>query len=177
MSSASPPFMSIKVSTGVWQGSRNKSGNLLVLLAVADHADDQGIAWPGLALLARKARLSQRHARRCLNHLVASGELEILPSQAPSGKALYKIRLDQLNPDNLSAATAASDAVTPTSVSTDADDRPPASPYIEEPSSESSKEPSSRAKIHLSNPNNPPGKKQTHSPDAIGLVSAPKSGF
>src|SRR5262245_39475872 len=109
MSSASPSFMSIKVSTEVWQGSRNKSGNLLVLLALADHADDRGIAWPGIPLLAHKARLSERHTRRCLKQLVASGELEILPNQAPSGKALYKIRLDQLNPDNLSRGTSASD--------------------------------------------------------------------
>jgi hypothetical protein len=59
--------MSIKVATQVWNGSRHKSGDLLVLLALADHADDQGKAWPGIPLLGRKARLSQRHTRRCLN--------------------------------------------------------------------------------------------------------------
>ena len=63
--------MSIKVATQVWKGSRHKSGDLLVLLALADHADDQGKAWPGIPLLARKARLSERHARRCLNQMLA----------------------------------------------------------------------------------------------------------
>jgi len=169
--------MSIKVSTAVWEGSRSKSGNLLVLLALADHADDQGVAWPGGRLLARKARLTQRHIRRCLNQLVASGELEILPNQAPSGKALYKIRLDQLHPDNLSAGTSTSDPVTRMSVSTDVYDQPPAYPYIEEPSNKSSEEPSSKIKINISKPKNSPRKNNYATPDANGLVSLPKSGF
>jgi hypothetical protein len=90
--------MSIKVATEVWKGSRHKSGNLLVLLALADHADDEGKAWPSVSLLACKARLSKRHTRRCVNQIVASGEVEILPNRAPSGRTWYKIRLDQLTP-------------------------------------------------------------------------------
>src|SRR5205814_10255692 len=97
--------MSIKVAIEVWRGSQHKSGNLLVLLALADHADDQGKAWPGIPLLARKARLSQRHTRRCLNQLVASGELEILAESAPSGGKWHQIQLDQLTPDTFSAET------------------------------------------------------------------------
>jgi helix-turn-helix protein len=176
-SSPSFSFMSIKVSTEIWEGSKHKSGNLLVLLALADHADDRGTAWPGIALLARKARLSQRHTRRCLSELVASGELEILPNQAPSGRALYRIRLDKLESGILSAETSASDEVTPVSVTPDATDRAVGPPYIEEPSTESSEEPTSKIKIDISNPKNPPGKKHSYSPDAIGLVSSPKSGF
>jgi len=170
--------MSIKVTTKVRQGSQHRSGNLLVLLALADHADDEGEAWPGISLLAREARLSQRHTRRCLNQLVPSGELQVLPNQAPSGRNLYKIRLDKLHPDNLSGGTCASGAVTPTSISTDADDRPVASPYIEEePSAESSEEPSSNMKTKHSNPKHPAGKKRLWRPDSIGLVSSPKNGF
>jgi hypothetical protein len=169
--------MSIKVSTEVWLGSRNKSGSLLVLLALADHADDQGIAWPGVPLLARKARLSERHTRRCLNQLAASGELQILPNQARSGKALYKIRLDRLTPDILSSRTSASESVTSTSLSSDADDRSSGSSYIEEPSIESPGEPSSTIQIDISNPQNPSRKNNYPTPSAIGLVSSPKSGF
>src|SRR2546423_13370568 len=122
--------MSIKVATQVWKGSRHKSGNLLVLLALADHADDQGKTWPGIPLLARKARLSQRHTRRCLNQLVASGELEILAEPAPSGGKWYQIQLDHLTPDDLSAETSATESVTPVSGNTDAADIT----YIKEPS-------------------------------------------
>jgi helix-turn-helix protein len=169
--------MSIKISAEVWQCSQHKSGNLLVLLAVADHADDRGTAWPGIRSLARKARLSQRHTRRCLNKLVASGELEVLPNQAPSGRSLYKIRFDKLHPDNLSVGTCASDSATPMSVSTDADDRPLASPYIEEPSTESSEEPTSNMKTQHPNPKNPRGIKLLRRSDSIGLVSQPNNGF
>lgn len=169
--------MSIKVSTEVWLGSRNKSGSLLVLLVLADHADDQGIAWPGVPLLARKARLSERHTRRCLNQLVASGELQILPNQARSGRALYRIRLDQLAAEILSSRTSASQPVTSTSMSTDSDDRSCGSPYIEEPSTESPEEPSSAIQRNISNPQNSSKKNNYPTPNAIGLVSSPKSGF
>jgi hypothetical protein len=169
--------MSVKVSTKVWKGSRHNSGNLLLLLALADHANDEGFAWPGIPLLAQKARLSQRHTRRCLSQLVGSGELEILPNQAPSGRALYRIRLEKLESAILSAGTSASDEVTPVSVTPDAADRAVGPPYIEEPSTETSEEPRSKIKIDISNPKNPFGKKHSHSPDAIGLVSSPKNGF
>jgi hypothetical protein len=170
-------LMSIKVTTEVWQGSRHKSGNLLVLLALADHADDQGKAWPGVALLARKARLSQRHTRRCLNELVASGELEILSAPAPSGGKWYQIQLDQLTTDNLSSRTSTSDGLTPVSGTMDAADRTASPPYIEEPSVKSSKQPNSKMKVTHSNSQNRCDKKKLRSPTPIGLVSSPNNGF
>jgi hypothetical protein len=170
--------MSIKVATQVWNGSQHKSGDLLVLLALADHADDQGKAWPGIPLLARKARLSQRHTRRCLNRLVSSCEVEILPNRAPSGRNLYQIRLDQLTGGNLSARTPASDDVTPVSNKTDAADRAPDPTYIEEPSIESSEQSVSQIKVSHTSPQKPPEKKyQARRPDSMGLVSSPKNGF
>jgi hypothetical protein len=170
--------MSIKVATQVWNGSRHKSGDLLLLLALADHADDQGKAWPGIPLLARKARLSERHTRRCLNHLVSSCEVEILPNRAPSGRNLYQIRLDRLTPGNLSARTAASDDVTPVSNNTDTVDRVADPTYIEEPSTEPSEESMSQMKLSHTSPQNPPEKKyQAKRPDSMGLVSSPKDGF
>jgi hypothetical protein len=170
--------MSIKVATEVWHGSRHKSGNLLVLLALADHADDQGKAWPGVRSLARKARLSERHTRRCLAELLASGELEILPEPAPSGGRWYHIRLDQLTPDNLSIGTSASDDETSVSGNRDADDRAADTTYIvQEPSSKSSEQPSSNMMMQHSYRQNPSGKKLLRRSDSIGLVSQPNNGF
>jgi hypothetical protein len=170
--------MSIKVATQVWNGSRHKSGDLLVLLALADHADDQGKAWPGIPLLARKARVSERHTRRCLNQLVSSGEVEILPNRAPSGRNLYHIRLDRLSPDNLSTGTPASDDMTPVSNNTDTGDRAAAPTYIEEPSTESSGQSVSQIKVSHTKPQKFPEKKyQARRPDSMGLVSSPKNGF
>src|SRR5262245_22249580 len=137
--------MSIKVATEVWRGSRHKSGNLLVLLALADHADELGKAWPGVPSLARKARLSERHTRRCLGELLASGELEILPEPAPSGGKWYQIQLEHLTPANLSIGTSASGDVTPMSNNVGADDRAPGTTYIvQEPSTKSSEQPGSQ---------------------------------
>jgi helix-turn-helix protein len=170
--------MSIKVATQVWNGSQHKSGDLLVLLALADHADDQGKAWPGIPLLARKARLSERHTRRCLNRLMSSCEVEILPNAAPSGRNLYHIRLDRLTPDNLSARTPASYDVTPVSNNTDTADRAAAPTYIEEPSTEPSEQSGSQMKVSHANPQKPPEKKYlARRPDSMGLVSSPKNGF
>jgi hypothetical protein len=170
-------IMSIKVSTEVWQGSRHKSGNLLLLLAMADHADDKGRAWPGIPLLAHKARLSERHTRRCLSELLASGELEILPEPAPSGGKWYQIRLDLLTPDNLSTETSASDHRTPVSKIADAHDHRSNSPYIEESSNEPSIQPRAEVNIIPSTPERRTQKKLFRGPDAIGLISQPKNGF
>jgi len=164
--------MSIKVATQIWQGSKQKSGNLLVLLALADHADDEGKAWPGIPLLARKARLSERHVRRCLNQLVGDGEVTVLTEPAPSGGRWYQIRLDQLGLDNLSTGSSTAGTVTPMSGNKDAD----GGPYIREPSFKPSEEPSSP---NLPNTHQDVSfwKKNRTKWPAIGLVSAPKNGF
>ena len=158
--------MSIKVATEVWRGSRHKSGNLLVLLAMADHADDEGKAWPGIPLLARKARLSERHTRRC--------ELEILAEPAPSGGKWYQIRLHRLTPDNLSIETPASKDVTPASGTTDVADRATGTTYIEEPSIEPSEESRTQSHVTLEKPLR---KSIQRRPDSSGLISQPKDGF
>ena len=47
----------------VWEWSAASGGGLLALLAIADFANDNGVAWPSLSVLAAKARLSVR--QRC----------------------------------------------------------------------------------------------------------------
>ena len=123
----------IAVSSLVWKFSNQKSGNLLLLLAIADHADVRGEAWPGIPLLARKTRLTERHVRRCLNALADAGELEILPNASPAGGTLYRIRLEVLN---AGIGTAPPTTVTSASNVEDVD----VSPSIREPSEETSLE-------------------------------------
>ena len=51
---------------------------MVVLLAIADQADDDGRnAWPGMARLATKARVSERAVQRAVVGLVGLGELEV----------------------------------------------------------------------------------------------------
>jgi hypothetical protein len=62
----------------VWEHAPVAEGELLVLLAIADHASDDGTnAWPSKATLAKKARLSERRVQAILRSLEAKNLLRI----------------------------------------------------------------------------------------------------
>jgi hypothetical protein len=164
--------MSYKISAQVWEGCRHKSGNLLVLLAIADHASDRGDAWPGVPLLARKTRLSTRHVRRCLHALVSSGELEILPERSPGGGPWYQIRTDKMTPDNLSSRTSRTRGGTLMSKKTDA--CVTSSACIREPSTKPSVQPTS-PKSSDGNSTLKRNKPKTQS--CLDFSTEPKAGF
>jgi hypothetical protein len=70
--------MSIQKMSEVWKFS-NHGGNLLLLeLAIADHINREGLAWPSIKYLAKKTKLSERHIHRLLKQLEISGELIVL---------------------------------------------------------------------------------------------------
>ncbi len=83
--------MSIRVMDRVWEHSQQSSGALLVLLAIADFADDEGVAFPSIGTLARKARLSERQVQRVIAELVAAQELEVTPGKGRAGSHLYRV--------------------------------------------------------------------------------------
>jgi Helix-turn-helix domain len=67
--------MSIKVMTEVWESSSTKGGARLVLLALADYANDEGYCHPGVERLAVKSALTERNVQFILRDLEARGEL------------------------------------------------------------------------------------------------------
>jgi hypothetical protein len=69
--------MSIRIMSEVWQDADADGGKLLLLLALADHAGDDGWCWPAVETLARMARLSRRHTQRLLRDLEAEGQIQI----------------------------------------------------------------------------------------------------
>lgn len=70
--------MSIKITSLVWEHSKHKDTALLLMLAIADHADDNGYAWPSIPTLQSKIRVdSPRTVHYNLKKLVGSGELVI----------------------------------------------------------------------------------------------------
>lgn len=69
--------MSIKVTNWVWAKSTSKNGARLVLLALADRADDHGFAWPSIDDLCERTMLSPRAVQKALTVLVESKELEV----------------------------------------------------------------------------------------------------
>lgn len=70
----------------VWQRKELKGGKLLVMLALAEHADAAGECWPGMPLLMEKTRLTDRQIRRVLNTLHAEGTISIEERAIGRGK-------------------------------------------------------------------------------------------
>ncbi|MBD9700695.1 helix-turn-helix domain-containing protein [Streptomyces sp. ID01-12c] len=69
--------MSFKVTNWVWARSESRNGARLVLLALADRADDKGQAWPSVDDLAERTKLSPRAVQKAIANLVEIGELEV----------------------------------------------------------------------------------------------------
>lgn len=78
----------------VWAESQHAGTELLMLLAIADFADDDGNAYPAVGTLATKCRMSARNANYLLLALQASGELQVLKGQGPYGTNRYRIVLE-----------------------------------------------------------------------------------
>lgn len=83
--------MSIKVMTRVWEESPSKGSDLLLLLAIADFADDTGVAWPKTETLAQKIRMSERQVQRIIRNLVDSGQIIVHKNAGPRGANKYQI--------------------------------------------------------------------------------------
>ena len=63
----------------VWEDARIQSQpELLVLLALADHARDDGVCWPSIRTIAAKARVEERSAQRILRRLIEKGLVELV---------------------------------------------------------------------------------------------------
>lgn len=68
--------MSVRVSTWVWHDTSAKGNDLLVLLALADNANDDGWCFPGADALTSKTRLGRSTVFRRLEQLEAGGLVE-----------------------------------------------------------------------------------------------------
>jgi hypothetical protein len=70
--------MSIKHMTLVWEHSKHEGSALLLLLAIADCANELGEAWPGHRFLAQRIRLSRSAVQYLLAKIIKSHELKII---------------------------------------------------------------------------------------------------
>lgn len=84
--------MSIKYMTRVWATQELKHGRLLLMLALADHANDAGECWPSQPHLEEKTRLTERQLRRVIGELCKDGFLAITEKGVGRGKkTVYKL--------------------------------------------------------------------------------------
>lgn len=78
--------------TWVWQHSRSKKTERLVLLAIADCASDDGAnAYPSMSELIRKTGLSERGVQYAVRNLVGLGELFVGANDGPRGCNRYRV--------------------------------------------------------------------------------------
>lgn len=96
--------MSIEVMNLVWKSSLPTTEKM-VLLVIADHAnDDGGNSWPSIGTIAKKASISSRSAQRYIARLAEAGWITIRPQQGGTKEMrddrrpnLYAINLERLN--------------------------------------------------------------------------------
>ena len=86
--------MSIRVTKRVWEHSRQRGNALLVMLALADFAGDDGRAWPSTSTLAKMTRQSKRHVITTLSRLADEGEIR------PVGTGPRKVVVYEITPEN-----------------------------------------------------------------------------
>lgn len=77
--------MSIQAMNDVIKYSKEKGSNLLLLIILANYADDHRLCWPSIATIAKETRMSERQTKRNImathkyNH---SNELCVIPQGA-----------------------------------------------------------------------------------------------
>ena len=64
---------------------------LLVLLALADQANDHGSCWPSVTTIAARARCTERHVRTILRDLEKDGALSV--EHRPGTSSVYRINV------------------------------------------------------------------------------------
>lgn len=62
----------------VWKHSKMRGSALILMLALADMANDDGECWPGKANLSRKCRVSPRQVQRVIQDCERAGELQVI---------------------------------------------------------------------------------------------------
>jgi hypothetical protein len=143
--------MSIRVVQRVIDHSRAVASHKLMLVVLANYADDDGHAYPSASTLAAHCNTSERHARRILHELERSGEIVVQLNAGPKGTNVYRIVVGAEPPKAASPLTPMSGVdpeppLTPMSGVTSASPLTPRSAppdmYVREPLTRMSAEPS-----------------------------------
>lgn len=75
----------------VWDESPRKGSALLLLLAIADFANEHGEAWPSVDTLANKCRMSRRNVQTLASELAKDGDITIDENAGPRGCNIYRL--------------------------------------------------------------------------------------
>lgn len=128
--------MSVKIMSAIFESEDLPPTERLIMLSLADHADDNGRCYPSIARLCRRTGLKERAVQSNIKSLVAKGYVTIIPNAGQGLANLYFIRAtpaadappQEMHPRTKRTPTPASNAETP------AADAPKPSRTIIEPS-------------------------------------------
>ena len=83
----------------IWEHFPGSGSDLLCMLALADFANDTGIAYPSIATLSRKVRLSRRQTQKLLRRLEQDGWIAVIGNATggnPNASRRYRLDLSRL---------------------------------------------------------------------------------
>src|SRR4051812_33788817 len=83
--------MSIKLMRVVWNYSQAEGRERLVLLVLADRAQDNGFTSPSVGVIAERAKVHPRTVDRALRRLIQMGEIEVIETGGGRQNAVYRI--------------------------------------------------------------------------------------
>lgn len=85
--------MSIRWISAVWIESPYRGEHLLLHLALADFANDEGICWPSVRTLAKKSRCSEQWVRKGIRRMIEDEFVEVMEQGIGRGNAnRYRLR-------------------------------------------------------------------------------------
>ncbi|MDB6454729.1 helix-turn-helix domain-containing protein [Falsirhodobacter sp. 20TX0035] len=130
--------MSIKIMSAVFESETLGPTQRLIMLALADHADDSGRCYPSIARLCQRTGLGERAVQNNIRALVEAGYISIVPNAGQGLANLYFVRPTpapdapphEVHPRTTCTSTPASRSKTP------APDAPKPSRTTTEPSEE-----------------------------------------
>lgn len=102
--------MSIEVSATVWKHAPVDGSAMLLLLALADFADEDGGCWPSIATLADRARCSERTVQRGLAEMEQAGFIAVETGSGPRGCNRYFVRVEAIRAASRARKPAAAEA-------------------------------------------------------------------
>lgn len=83
--------MSVKWMGEMWDSGLS-GAELLMALAIADHADHEGRCWPGIELLMRKTKLGKRQVQRIIHSLSEKGIFKIVTGSGRGHKTIFEFQ-------------------------------------------------------------------------------------
>lgn len=89
--------MSLTAMQWVFTQSKSAGTDRLVLLILADYANDDGVCWPNLSTISSRANATTRTISRCIQVLRSMGEIELLIQGSGSCSNHYRIRMTEMS--------------------------------------------------------------------------------